>query len=154
MHRDFCWTRMVKNVFATVRDYSWCAQSCRTNKKQRKPRRSPPSGPLEYVAMDILGLLPIRKCSNQTMETEEKEERNKEINKKQKKFRKAARSPANERRWPRRQNSKEPLPVNTITINDPESVRTWRKTTNLEESDQLNQSCTITTVTPTNRITK
>ena len=59
MRRDFYWPLMANDVHATVRDCESCAKTRGTQyKHQRKMKMFPASGPLEFVAMDILGPLP------------------------------------------------------------------------------------------------
>lgn len=64
MRQNFCWRSTANDVYAEVRDCRLCAGISQTNDKQRDLRLFPPSGPLEYVVMDIFCPLP-KKFGNQ-----------------------------------------------------------------------------------------
>lgn len=65
MRRSFFWPRMAEDVYETIRQCDHCARNRITEKRHTNPLRLfPANGPLESVAMDILGPLPRTKHGN------------------------------------------------------------------------------------------
>jgi len=58
MRRHYYWPNMANDVYQTVRDCRACAQTRGTFYKHQRPLRLfPAAGPLEFIAMDLLGPL-------------------------------------------------------------------------------------------------
>ena len=65
IRRSFFWPRMVEDVYETVRQCDLCARNRMSEKRRTNPLKLfPARGPLESVAMDILGPLPRTKHGN------------------------------------------------------------------------------------------
>lgn len=64
MRWTFYWPPMANDVKATDCNCQSCARNRRKNQRQRKLCLLPLNGPLQFVAIDILGLLPKRKPGN------------------------------------------------------------------------------------------
>jgi transposase InsO family protein len=65
MRRSFFWPHMVEDIYETVRQCDLCARNRIAEKRRTNPLKLfPPGGPLESVAMDILGPLPRTKHGN------------------------------------------------------------------------------------------
>jgi Reverse transcriptase (RNA-dependent DNA polymerase)/Integrase zinc binding domain len=63
MSRSFFWPRMAEDVYEAIRQCDHCARNRITEKRHANPLRLfPANGPLESVAMDILGPLPRNKA--------------------------------------------------------------------------------------------
>lgn len=56
---------MADDIYVTVPDRQFCARNCRINKRQRKLCLFPHNGPLEFVVIDMGGLLPKTIFSNE-----------------------------------------------------------------------------------------
>lgn len=63
--RNFYWSQMTNDVYATVRDCHSCARNCLTTKQKCKLRLFSPNKPLEFVAIKIFGPFPNTKTGNQ-----------------------------------------------------------------------------------------
>jgi hypothetical protein len=56
IRRSFFWPHMVEDVYETVHQCESCARNRIAEKRRSNPLKLfPPGGPLESVAMDILG---------------------------------------------------------------------------------------------------
>jgi Integrase zinc binding domain len=65
VRRAFFWPRIAEAVYETVRQCDVCARNRIAEKRKKNPLRLfPAKGPLESVAMDILGPLPRTKQGN------------------------------------------------------------------------------------------
>jgi Integrase zinc binding domain len=65
IRRSFFWPRMVEDVYDKVRQCDLCARNRISEKRRTNPLKLfPAKGPLESVAMDILGSLPRTKHGN------------------------------------------------------------------------------------------
>jgi Integrase zinc binding domain len=65
IRRSFLWPHMVENVYEIVRQCDLCARNRIAEKRRTNPLKLfPAQGPLESVAMDILGPLPRTKYGN------------------------------------------------------------------------------------------
>lgn len=65
MRLEYYWTHMANDVHPTVDDYRKCAKAGSHYKHKRHLTIFPPSGPLEFITIDILGPLPRMKKGNQ-----------------------------------------------------------------------------------------
>ena len=64
--REYYWPHMASDAFSTLRNCTSCAATCRTLVKNQKDLKLiPAAGPLEFVAMDLLGPLPKAAHGNQ-----------------------------------------------------------------------------------------
>lgn len=68
MSREYCWTFMSEEEITTVRDCTRCAKTRGTSiEHQKHLKLVSPVGPLEFVAMDLLGPLPTTKRDQKNM---------------------------------------------------------------------------------------
>ena len=66
LRREYYWPHMASDAFLTVRNCTSCAATRGTLVKNQKDLKLfPAAGPLEFVAMDLLGTLPRTAHGNQ-----------------------------------------------------------------------------------------
>lgn len=68
MYSVLCWPHMAYDVDTAVKDRLSCARHSHNKYKQCRIRRLPSSGPIEYLAMNVLGPLLKTKSGNQFIE--------------------------------------------------------------------------------------